>query len=93
MSKQTKKLTCRGKKSIPAADKNNCWSTIKRHRVIAKCDWRQQVFCILTVKQDIRKQKVFNMALSLKKASVKQVYCTQRSAMFVRMCMEGTEHN
>lgn len=33
------------------------------------------------------------MALSLKKASVKQVYCTQRSAMFVRMCMEGTEYN
>ena len=40
-----------------------------------------------------RKQKVFNMALSLKKASVKHVYCTQRSAMFFRMCMEGTEYN
>lgn len=40
-----------------------------------------------------RKQKVFNMVLSLKKGSVKQVYCTQRSAMFVRMCMEGTEYN
>lgn len=33
------------------------------------------------------------MVLSLKKGSVKQLYCTQRSAMFVRMCMEGTEYN
>jgi len=39
------------------------------------------------------KQMVLNMVLSLKKGSVKQVYCTQRSAMFGRMCVEGTEYN